>query len=441
MYIISISLYKIGDKFIYMDKDSKDLDKVLLNTKNNIKNICQMMGLTDDIYERLTRPQRIIGVNFSVLMDDGRREVFQGFRSQHNNTLGPFKGGVRYHEAVTLDEVIALSIWMTLKCSVVGLPYGGGKGGICLDPSRYSEGELERITREFTRQLGDFIGPDIDILAPDVNTSSKTMSWIVDEYKKLGKKDYLAVATGKPVDLGGSLGRTQATGYGVVTAIKKVIEKKSLDKTRLSAIIQGFGNVGSNVGRFLYEEGIKVISVAARHEGRPFAIYNKEGIDIKALIGYSDSHKDFSEFPGVQIIDMEDFWKLDTDFIIPAAIENAITADVAHTIKADNIVEAANGPLVPQADKILSEKGVLVVPDILANAGGVIVSYFEWIQNRTGSYWSEDQVFSKLEEILEDSFDKIWDEMNNKGYSFMRQAAYSHAINRLVDAMKTKGWI
>ncbi len=424
-----------------MNKENKDLDNVLKNARKNIKNICQMIGVGEEVYKRLSSPQRVVEVNFSVTMDDGRKEVFQGFRSQHNNVLGPYKGGVRYHEDVSMDEVIALSIWMTLKCSVVGLPYGGGKGGICIDPIKYSEVELERITREFTKQIADFIGPEIDILAPDVNTSPKTMSWIVDQYRDLKKKDYLAVATGKPVDLGGSLGRVQATGYGVVTTIKKVIEKKSYDKNKLTAIIQGFGNVGSNVARFLYEEGIKVISVAARHDGKPFAIYREEGIDIEALIEYSDSHKDFSEFPGVQIIAMEDFWKLDTDFIIPAAIENAITADIAHTIKADNIVEAANGPLVPQADKILSEKGILVVPDILANAGGVIVSYFEWIQNRTGSYWSEDQVFSKLEEILEDSFDKIWEEMNNKGYSYMRQAAYSYAINRLLDAMKVKGWL
>lgn len=424
-----------------MSKESKDLNNVLTNTRMNIENICHVMGLGDDIYKRIASPQRVVEVNFSVTMDDGRKETFQGFRSQHNNALGPYKGGVRYHEDVTIDEVIALSIWMTLKCSVVGLPYGGGKGGICIDPRKYTETELERITREFTREIEDVIGPEIDILAPDVNTSPKTMSWIVDQYRRLGNKNYLAVATGKPVELGGSLGRVQATGYGVVTAIKKVIEKKSYSKDKLTAIIQGFGNVGSNVGKFLYEEGIKVISVAARHDGKPFAIYNEDGIDIKALIDYMESHKDFSEFPGVQIIATEDFWKLDTNFIIPAAIENAITADIARTVKADNIVEAANGPLVPQADKILSEKGILVVPDILANAGGVVVSYFEWMQNRTGNYWSEDKVFSKLEEIMEDSFDKIWEELNNKGYSYMRQAAYSYAINRLVDAMKAKGWI
>ncbi|MDO5027613.1 MAG: Glu/Leu/Phe/Val dehydrogenase [Tissierellia bacterium] len=417
------------------------MTNILTSTKKNIKDICDMMGLSDQVYERLVNPQRVIELNFSATMDDGKKKTFTGFRSQHNNALGPYKGGLRYHENVTRDEVIALSIWMTLKCSVVGIPYGGGKGGITIKAQDYSQAELERITREFTNQLADFIGPELDIVAPDVNTSGKVMSWIVDQYGKIKKDNYLAVATGKPLNLGGSQARSQSTGYGVVVAAKKIIEKRNYDKKNLSAIVQGFGNVGSNVCRFLYKEGIKVIAISGKTKDDIYAIYKEDGIDIEALLRFVQEDQDLRKFPGVQVISADDFWSIKTDFVIPAAMENAITQDIAQRIQSENIIEAANGPIGPEADQILSQRQILVVPDILANAGGVTVSYFEWIQNKTGNYWSEDQVLSKLEDILRQAFDRIWAEMKDKNYPMMRQAAYSYSIHRVLEAMETRGWV
>lgn len=417
------------------------MTNVLENAQMNIRESAKYLEMQREKIEVLCEPQRVIELNLTIKMDNGVNKTFKAFRSQHNNACGPYKGGVRYHQNVNIDEVKALSIWMSLKCQIVGIPYGGAKGGICVDPNTLSKNELERLTRAYVNAIGEYIGIDIDIPAPDVNTNGQVMSWIVDEYSKLNSKLELGVVTGKPVELGGSLGRIEATGLGVVEVTKKYLEKLSIQKKEAKIAIQGFGNVGSNASRIYFEEGVKIVSVAGHNKDYEFAIYDENGIDIPELIEFRKREKDISKFNGCKIIGMDEFWSLEVDCMVPAALEDQIHKDNADKIRAKFIVEAANGPVTYEADRILESKGIEVIPDVLANSGGVIVSYFEWIQNRTQDYWDKEKVLNKEINKINESFENIWNFKKDNNIPTLRKAAYAFSIDKIVKTMELRGWI
>lgn len=412
---------------------------VLLNAQLQVKQACEKLGLEDHVYSLLKEPQRVLEVSIPVKMDDGTYEVFKGYRSQHNNAIGPYKGGIRFHPNVDLHEVKALSIWMTFKCGVVGIPYGGGKGGVTVDPKTLSQGELERLSRGYIDLTYKYLGERIDIPAPDVGTNGQIMAWMTDEYTKLTGDYTLGVITGKPVEWGGSLGRTDATGYGVAVVAREILSKKGIDAKSATAALQGFGNVGTYTGKYLQEQGIKVLAVAGHDKGVEFAIYNETGIDMEDLIEFRKNNKNLKEFPGVDIISIEKFWALQIDLMIPAALENVINENVAKLIQAKVICEAANGPITPEGDKILKERGIDVTPDILTNAGGVTVSYFEWVQNRYGYAWEVEEVLSKEEKAMTDAFNNIWKVAEEYSVT-MREAAYMYSILKVYETMKLRGW-
>lgn len=413
---------------------------VLKSAQLQVKNACDKLGLDDSVYEILKEPQRLIEVHIPVKMDDGSLKVFTGYRSQHNNAVGPYKGGIRFHPDVTGDEVKALSIWMTFKAGIVGIPYGGGKGGITVNPRELSENELEQLSRGYVEKIAEYIGDEKDIPAPDVGTNAQIMSWMTDEYQKLKGKLELGVFTGKPVEFGGSLGRNEATGLGVVEICKAYLEEADIDPKEATATLQGFGNVGSFTGKYLGEAGIKLVAVGGHDGGKQFAIYNKDGIDPIALYEFKQENDDIREFEGVEVIDIEEFWKLEVDLCIPAALENAIDEAEAKIVNSRIIVEAANGPLTPKADEILKERDIIVIPDVLANAGGVTVSYFEWVQNRYGYAWTEKEVLEKEAEAMREAFKNIWETMKEYDVT-MREAAYMFSIKKVANAMKLRGWI
>lgn len=415
-------------------------ENVLLGAQRQIKIACDKLVLDESYYELLKEPLRVLEISIPVRMDDGSTKVFKGYRSQHNDAIGPFKGGIRFHPNVNADEVKALSIWMTFKCGIVGIPYGGGKGGISVDPKELSEGELERLSRGYIAGLNKYLGENIDIPAPDVNTNGQIMSWMVDEYCKINGEQKIGVITGKPVSFGGSLGRTEATGFGVVETAKAIMEKFDIKANESTAILQGFGNVGSFTGIFLEEEGIKLLAVAGHEKGQEFAIYNKDGISAKELNNFKKDNSNLKEFPGVEVISIEDFWSLQCDMIIPAALENAIDENVAKLINAKVVLEAANGPVTSEGDKILNEKEIYVTPDVLTNAGGVNVSYFEWIQNRYGYYWSKDEVLEKEALAMNTAFNNIWNTAKEFKVT-LREAAYIYSVKIVADAMKLRGWV
>lgn len=417
------------------------MTNVLDDVKKHIKNACDFLGYGSDIAENLSQVQRLIELNLTVKMDDGSLKTFKAFRSQHNNACGPYKGGIRFHQNVSLDEVKALSIWMSLKCNIAQLPFGGSKGGIIVNPKELSTGELERLTRTFSTALAPFIGIDTDILAPDVNTNGQIMAWIVDQYSKVKSDNPLGAATGKPINLGGSLGRNAATGFGVFQVAKNLMEKKKLDPKNSTAAIQGFGNVGSFSAKFLADYGVKIIAVAGHMGKEEFAIYKKNGIDVSKLIEFRKTENDLRRFEGVEVISIKDFWSLDTQILVPAALENSIDENTAKTIKAKIIVEGANGPISYEADKILLDKGITVAPDILANSGGVTVSYFEWLQNRSGEYWTEEVVTKREAVQIDKAFNSLWNFMEKNNIASMRQAAYIYSIHNIVETMKTRGII
>lgn len=412
---------------------------VLLNAQLQVKQACEKLGLEDHIYSLLKEPQRVLEVSIPVKMDNGTYEVFKGYRSQHNNAIGPYKGGIRFHPNVDLHEVKALSIWMTFKCGVVGIPYGGGKGGITVDPKTLSKGELERLSRGYIDLTYKYLGERIDIPAPDVGTNGQIMAWMTDEYIKLTGDYTLGVITGKPVEWGGSLGRTDATGYGVAVVAREMLSKKGIDAKSATAALQGFGNVGTYTGKYLQKQGIKVLAVGGHEKGVEFAIYNENGIDIESLIEFRNTNKNLKEFPGVDIISIDKFWGLQVDLMVPAALENVIDENVAKTIQAKVVCEAANGPITPEGDKILKERGIDVTPDILTNAGGVTVSYFEWVQNRYGYAWELEEVLLKEEKAMTDAFNNIW-QVKEKYNVSMREAAYMYSILKVYEAMKLRGW-
>lgn len=410
--------------------------------QNEMKFACKKLGLKDPAYEVLKEPERTLIVSIPVRMDDGTIRAFTGFRVHHNTVMGPAKGGFRFHPAVSMDEVKALSAWMTFKCAVVGIPYGGAKGGVICDPSELSKQELEKLTRGYVRAISSIIGPKKDIPAPDVNTNPQVMAWFMDEYSKVVGYNAPGVVTGKPVEVGGSLGRNQATGFGVSIAVEKTCEAMNLDINRTNVAVQGFGNVGSFTALHCARKGAKVIAIGEWDKKiGTYAIYDEKGIDIDKLFDYRAENGNIIDFPGAKMMTLDDFWELDdVDILVPAAMENVITEENAPKIKAKVIVEAANGPTTPKADKILQERGIPVIPDILCNAGGVTVSYFEWVQNLMNFYWSEDEINKKLEPILINAFDNVY-KMHSKFDVPMRKAGYILAIKRLADAMKLRGWI
>ena len=408
----------------------------LIGAQQRVKVACEKLGLGADVYEILKYPQRMLEVSVPVKMDDGSVRVFTGWRAQHNTAVGPSKGGVRFHPNVTRDEVAALSIWMTFKCSVTGIPYGGGKGGIIVNPKELSAGELERLCRGYVDAIYPILGEKKDVPAPDVNTNAQIMAWMTDEYIKLSGESSFGTFTGKPVELAGSLGRTKATGLGISIIMNEALKKqgKSLDGARVA--IQGFGNVGSFTAKCAHDMGAHVVAIAEWNT----TLYNENGIDIEKLMQFkADNAGSIKGFPDASEISIEEFWGLDVDVLSPCAMENTINSETAPLIKTSLVVEGANGPTTLDGDKILQDKGITVVPDILANAGGVTVSYFEWVQNRYGYYWGESEVEQKEETAMKTAFDAIYKIKEEYNVS-MREATYMYSVKRVATAMKLRGW-
>jgi len=395
----------------------------------------QHLGLDDEVYNVLKSPEKQVIVSLPVTMDDGSIKVFEGYRVIHSNILGPSKGGVRYDMDVHLDEVKALAAWMTWKCAVVDIPYGGAKGGIQCNPREMSRGEVERLTRAYTSAMHEVFGPDRDIPAPDMGTGPEEMAWLMDQYSRARGTTVNAVVTGKPLVLGGSLGRKEATGRGVMISALAAMEKLQINPFKAKCAIQGFGNVGSWAAYLLEERGAKVCGISDLSG----AYYNSEGINIQAAIDYRNTNSGSLEgFEGVEKIEPDDLLLLDVDVLVPAAVEDVITTRNADKIKARLIVEGANGPTSAKADSIINEKGIMAVPDILANAGGVTVSYFEWVQNRLGYKWTAERVNRRSDRIMKTAFDKVYKTSQKYGVS-LRIAAYIVAINKVAKTYKYRG--
>jgi glutamate dehydrogenase (NAD(P)+) len=394
----------------------------------------QLLDLDPDLYAVMRVPNREIKVYIPVRMDSGRIEVFEGFRVQHNFARGPAKGGIRYAPDVTLDEVRALAAWMTWKCAVVNVPFGGGKGGVICDPFQMSKGELERMTRRYASELIDFIGPEKDVPAPDMNTNEQTMAWIMDTYSMHARHTVTAVVTGKPVDLGGSAGRREATGRGLLFVINEAIKRFGMTPSETKVVVQGSGNVGGIAARLLHEAGYKVVAISDMHGG----IYNPNGIDIPAAMTYLETTRSFEDFPGVETVSNMELLELECDVLVPAATENQIRSNNADRIKCKVLAEGANGPTTAAADAILHNKGVFVIPDILANAGGVTVSYFEWVQDRMGYFWPEDVVNQRLQQTMVASFNDLCRYADSHQVD-TRTAAYMLAIDRVAYDTRMRG--
>jgi glutamate dehydrogenase (NAD(P)+) len=394
----------------------------------------QKLNLDEGLWRILRTPNRELTVYIPVHMDDGHIEVFTGYRVQHSIARGPAKGGIRYSPDVTLDEVRALASWMTWKCAVVNIPFGGGKGGVICDPKKMSIGELERMTRRYTAELVEFIGPEKDVPAPDVNTNEQVMAWIMDTYSMHMRQTVTAVVTGKPLNMGGSKGRREATGRGVMVVCDEALKRLNMTRESTRVIIQGFGNVGSNAARLMHEAGYKIVGIAEWDGG----LYNPKGIDIDALWEYRYRNGNIHGFPGAEPYDSAELLLTDCEILIPAATENVITSKNATRIKAKIIAEGANGPTTAHADDILADKKVFVIPDILANAGGVTTSYFEWVQDRQGYFWKESVVNEQLDHIMRASFDDVvrYAETHNVNN---RIAAYMLAIDRVAFTIRQRG--
>jgi len=405
--------------------------------QQQIKAACDKLGAEPAVYEILKQPMKVMEVSIPVKMDNGEVKTFIGYRSQHNDAIGPAKGGIRYHQDVTMDEVKALSMWMTFKCGVTGLPYGGGKGGIVVDPTQLSQGELERLSRGYIRAIANFIGDNKDIPAPDMGTNAQVMSWMIDELSVIRGYNEFGAITGKPVGFGGSLARTEATGYGIANMAKMAAGKLGVKFEGAKVAVQGFGNVGSFTCKYLSELGAKVVAVS----DVSCALYNEDGIDIKALMEYVKGNKFLiTGFPGAKELPREDILGMEVDILLPCAMENQLTAETAGNVKAKLVVEGANGPTTLEGDAILKEKGIPVFPDILCNSGGVVVSYFEWVQNLQNYYWTFEEVQEKQIIKMKEAFDAIWALKEEKNVD-MRTAAYMIAIKRIEYAMKLRGWI
>jgi len=384
--------------------------------------------------ETLKRPKRILIVDIPVRMDDGSIRHFEGYRVHHNTSRGPGKGGVRYHQDVTLSEVMALAGWMTIKNAVIGLPFGGAKGGVRVDPRTLTRGELERLTRRYTSEIGVLIGPDKDIPAPDVNTNEQIMAWMMDTYSINQGRTVMGVVTGKPVSLGGSLGRREATGRGVFIVGRSAARKLGLDLAGARVAIQGYGNVGATAARCFAAAGAKIVAL----QDVTGSIHCGDGIDLDALQRWLDGGGTLGRFPGASAIANEDFWSVETDILVPAALEGQIDRHNAMDIKARLILEGANGPTTPEADDILTSRGVTIVPDVLTNAGGVTVSYFEWVQDFSSFFWTEQEINERLERILSEAFESVWKAAQEHRVT-LRTAAYLLACRRVLEARQLRG--
>jgi glutamate dehydrogenase/leucine dehydrogenase len=403
--------------------------------QSQLDDASQYVDVAPDVLERLKHPERVLETHLSIERDDGSLAVVPAYRSQFNGDRGPYKGGIRYHPGVTRDEVVALSGWMTYKCAVVDIPYGGGKGGVVVDPREYSERELERLTRAFAVELRPLIGENTDIPAPDVNTGQREMNWIKDTYETLENTTAPGVITGKSIDSGGSAGRLEATGRSVMLAAREALEWLGDDLTDATVAVQGYGNAGSVAARLLDAEGARVVAVSDSSGG----VSDPDGLDPDAVAAHKRETGTVADFAAGERIDNETLLTLDVDLLVPAALENAIDASLASDVAADVIVEAANGPITPAADEILTDREVVVVPDILANAGGVTVSYFEWVQNRQRFAWTERRVNEELERVITEAFDGLVAAAESTDAPNLRMAAYAVAIERVVTAAEQGG--
>jgi glutamate dehydrogenase/leucine dehydrogenase len=411
-----------------------------LDTQRQFLEIARVLKLKPEIVEELKEPKRLIKFQIPVKMDDGKTRIFWGFRSQHNNALGPFKGGIRFHPKVSEDEIKALSMLMTWKCSLAGIPFGGGKGGVIVDPKKLSKRELEELSRGYVREIFPLIGPDLDVPAPDVNTNPQIMAWMTDEYSKLAGKDCPAAFTGKPLENFGLAGRSEATGYGGVVILKKLAEVFNLKPEKTTLAIQGFGNVGSNFALFAYQAGFKILALSEFDGG----VYVEKGLDPEATLKCRDQKGKISGcYCVASVCDLsfgkgisnEELLEMPVDVLVPAAVENVITKENAPEIKAKYIIEMANGPVTAEAQEILEKRGIISVPDILANSGGVVASYFEWLQGKERKLWGKERVFKELAKILEKAFQKVWD-LAKKDKMNLRRAAEILAVERVVKAME-----
>ncbi len=394
----------------------------------------RLLGLDPGIWKILTNPKRQIIVSCPIQMDNGEIEVFTGYRVQYNITLGPAKGGIRYHPDVSLDEVTALAAWMTWKCAVAHVPFGGGKGGVVCDPTRMSRRELEALTRRYVAEIIDAIGPEKDVPAPDVNTNDQVMAWVMDTYSMHVGHTSTAVVTGKPIEMGGSLGRREATGRGVMIVTREAAKHLGLDISRMTVAVQGFGNVGSVSADLISKLGAKIVAVTDWKGG----VHNPAGLDITQMIEFAKQHKTIDGFPGGDPIENDQLFSLDVDVLVPAALENQITEENASVIKAKIVAEGANGPTTPGGHRQLHERGVFVIPDILANAGGVTTSYFEWVQDRHGYFWEEQEVNKRLEAKMMEAFHDVL-QTSIRYKTDMRTAAYVVAISRVATVTKMRG--
>lgn len=395
-----------------------------------------LLGLEENDIEVLKYPERELKVAIPVEMDDGSLRVFEGYRVQHSSSRGPCKGGIRYHQHVDIDEVKALAAWMSFKCAVVNIPYGGGKGAVRVNPKELTKSELKKLTRRYTAMILPLIGPERDIPAPDVNTDAEIMGWIMDTYSMFKGYTVPGVVTGKPVQMGGSLGRKEATGRGVMFMTREILHRLGLPIIGTKVAVQGMGNVGGTTARLLLNEGCKIVAISDVSGG----VYCETGLNIEEILSFSSVGKTLNEYnaPGVSHITNDELLTIECDVLIPAALENQITEQIASEVKAKVIVEGANGPTTVEADRILAKNNRVVVPDILANAGGVVVSYFEWVQNIQSLMWDEEEVNRALEKIMIRAFNEVWDEKNEKDTT-LRMGAYMVAINRLVQAKKIRG--
>jgi glutamate dehydrogenase len=413
----------------------QEKNDVLKSTQTVIHRALEKLGYPEEVYELLKEPLRMLTVKIPVRMDDGSTKIFTGYRAQHNDAVGPTKGGIRFHPDITEIEVKALSIWMSLKCGIVDLPYGGGKGGIVCEPREMSFRELEGLSRGYVRAISQIVGPTKDIPAPDVFTNSQIMAWMMDEYSRMDEFNSPGFITGKPIVLGGSHGRESATAKGVTICIHEAVKKKGIQIKGAKVVVQGFGNAGSYLSKFMHEEGAKVIGISDAYG----ALYDPNGLDIDYLLDRRDSFGTVTKLFN-QTISNKELLELECDILVPAAIENQITVENAENIRAKIIVEAANGPTTLEATKILTDRGVLLVPDLLASAGGVTVSYFEWVQNNQGYYWSEEEVLEKLEKVMIKAFNHIYETAHNRHVD-MRLAAYMVGVRKMAEASRFRGWV
>ncbi len=405
------------------------------STQEVIQEALNKLGYDEAMYELLKEPLRMLQVRIPVKMDDGTTKVFTGYRAQHNDAVGPTKGGVRFHPAVSEEEVKALSMWMTLKCGIVDLPYGGGKGGVICDPRQMSMDEIERLSRGYVRAVSQIVGPTKDIPAPDVFTNAQIMAWMMDEYSRMDEFNSPGFITGKPLVLGGSQGRDRATAQGVTIVIQEAAKKRGIDIKGARVVIQGFGNAGSFLAKFMHDLGAKVIGISDAYG----ALHDPKGLDIDYLLDRRDSFGTVTTL-FENTISNKELLELDCDILVPAAIENQITADNAHNVKASIVVEAANGPTTAEATRILTDRGILLVPDVLASAGGVTVSYFEWVQNNQGYYWTEEEVEERLYKKMVDAFENVYTTATTRNIN-MRLAAYMVGVRRTAEASRFRGWI